>query len=93
MSGIKGIVEINTIGGFKKQYEVAVNPNLLKSMRISINDIYKALQNSNENTGGAYIEKNSRTYYIRTNGIAKNLTDIGNIVVQERMENPFRGKM
>ncbi|MCL4121355.1 UNVERIFIED_CONTAM: hypothetical protein GTU68_013047 [Idotea baltica] len=70
------------MGGFLKQYEIAVNPNLLKSVGIGITDIYKALENSNENTGGAYIEKNPNTYYIRTNGIARSLTDLENIVVK-----------
>lgn len=89
LSGIEGVVEVNTMGGFLKQYEVAVNPNLLKSIGISITDVYHALQNSNENTGGAYIEKNPNTYYIRTNGIAKSLTDIGNIVVDVRNGRPI----
>jgi len=78
------VVEVNSLGGFLKQYEVAVNPNLLKSMAISITDIYDALQNSNENTGGAYIEKKPNSYFIRTNGIAQSLTDIEKIVVDVR---------
>lgn len=89
LSGIEGVVEVNTMGGFLKQYEVAVNPNLLKSIGISITDVYDALQNSNENTGGAYIEKNPSTYYIRTNGIAQSLTDIENIVVDVRSGRPI----
>ena len=89
LSGIKGVVEINTMGGYLKQYEVAVDPNLLKSMGISITDVFTALSNSNENTGGAYIEKNAHTYYIRTNGIVKSLSDIGNIVVMERDGKPI----
>jgi cobalt-zinc-cadmium resistance protein CzcA len=89
LSGIRGVVEVNTMGGFLKQYEVAVNPNLLKSMGINITDVYDALQNSNENTGGAYIEKNPNTYYIRTNGIAKSLSDIGNIVVAVKNGRPI----
>ena len=89
LSGIEGVVEINTMGGFLKQYEVAVSPNLLKSIGISITDLYDALQNSNENTGGAYIEKYANTYYIRTNGIAKTLDDIGNIVVAVRDGRPL----
>lgn len=89
LSGIEGVVEVNTMGGFLKQYEVAVNPNLLKSMGISITDIYDALQNSNENSGGAYIEKNPSTYYIRTNGIAQSLIDIENIVVDVRSGRPI----
>lgn len=89
LSGIEGVVEVNTMGGFLKQYEVAVNPNLLKSIGISITDVHDALQNSNENTGGAYIEKNPSTYYIRTNGIAQSLTDIENIVVDVRNGRPI----
>ena len=81
--GIEGVAEINSMGGFLKQYEVAVNPNLLKSVGISITDVFNALENSNENTGGAYIEKNSNAYYIRSEGLAKSLEDIGNIVVNE----------
>ncbi len=89
LSGIEGVVEINTMGGFLKQYEVAVDPNLLKSVGISITDILTALENSNENTGGAYIEKNPNTYYIRTNGIARSLTDLENIVVDVRNGRPI----
>jgi len=89
LSGIEGVVEVNTMGGFLKQYEVAVNPNLLKSIGISITDVFDALENSNENTGGAYIEKNPSTYYIRTNGIVKTLADIENIVVDVRNGRPI----
>ena len=81
--GIEGVAEVNSMGGFLKQYEVAVNPNLLKSLGISITDIFSALEMSNENTGGAYIEKSSNAYYIRSEGLAKSLDDIGNIVVSD----------
>jgi len=89
LSGIEGVVEVNTMGGFLKQYEVAVNPNLLKSIGISITDVFHALANSNENTGGAYIEKNPNTYYIRTDGVARSLTDLENIVVDVRNGRPI----
>ncbi len=89
LSGIDGVVEVNTMGGYLKQYEVAVNPSLLKSMGIRITDVFEALENSNENTGGAYIEKNPNTYYIRTNGIARSLKNIENIVVDVRNGRPI----
>ena len=89
LSGIEGVVEVNTMGGFLKQYEVAVNPNLLKSVGVSITDIFEALESSNENTGGAYIEKNPNTYYIRTDGIARSLSDLENIVVDVRNGRPI----
>jgi len=86
--GIEGVAEVNSMGGYLKQYEVAVNPNLLKSVGISISDIFNALEKSNENTGGAYIEKNSNAYYIRSEGLAKSLDDIGNIVVNDNQNIP-----
>ncbi len=82
--GIEGVAEVNSMGGYLKQYEVAVNPDLLKSLGISITDIFNALEKSNENTGGAYIEKNSSAYYIRSEGLAKTQDDIGNIVVNNQ---------
>ena len=82
LAGIEGVAEINSMGGFLKQYEIAVKPDVLKSMNLSINDVFDALEKSNENTGGAYIEKNPNIYYIRTEGLAKNLDDLGNIVVK-----------
>jgi cobalt-zinc-cadmium resistance protein CzcA len=81
LSGIEGVVEINSIGGFLKQYEVAIDPVRLKSMNISIQDVFDALEKSNQNTGGAYIEKNHNTYYIRSEGLVNSLEDIGNIVI------------
>jgi cobalt-zinc-cadmium resistance protein CzcA len=86
--GIEGVAEVNSMGGFLKQYEVAVDPNLLKSVGISISDIFIALEKSNENTGGAYIEKNSNSYYIRSEGLAKSLEDIENIVVTDKEDIP-----
>ncbi len=84
LSGIPGVVEVNTLGGFLKQYEVAVDPQLLKSVGVTIGDVFTSLEASNENTGGAYIERNPRTYYIRTNGMVASLEDLRNIVVDVR---------
>ena len=89
LSGIEGVVEVNTMGGFLKQYQVAVDPELLKSVGVSIGAVFTALENSNENTGGAYIEKNPRTYYIRTNGVVTDLADIRKIVVDVRAGRPI----
>ncbi|WP_420457810.1 CusA/CzcA family heavy metal efflux RND transporter [Neolewinella sp.] len=89
LSGIEGVVEVNALGGYLKQYEVAVDPAALKSVGISMNTVFDALSRSNENSGGAYIEKNPRTYYIRTDGLTGSLEDIGNIVVDVRQGRPI----
>jgi len=84
LSGIPGVVEVNTWGGFLKQYEVAVNPSSLKSKQISLNEIFTALENNNSITGGGYIEKTNQSYFIRGEGLAKSIQDIENIVVTNK---------
>ncbi len=82
LSGIPGVVEINTWGGFLKQYEVAINPNKLNAMHISVSEIYDALEKNNSVAGGGYIEKTNQAFFIRGEGLIKSLEDIGNIVVK-----------
>tara|TARA_R110000868_G_scaffold40008_4_gene138761 strand:- start:6725 stop:11059 length:4335 start_codon:yes stop_codon:yes gene_type:complete len=82
LSGIKGVVEINTWGGFLKQYEIAINPSQLKAMNIATTDVFTALEKNNSIAGGAYIEKVNQSYFIRAEGKVKNLEDIENIVVK-----------
>lgn len=81
LSGIPGVVEVNTWGGHLKQYEVAINPQKLAAMNIAISDIYEALEKNNSIAGGGYIEKGGQAYFIRGEGLVANLEDIENIVV------------
>lgn len=80
--GTPGIAEVNSFGGKLKQYEVAINPNKLIAMGISIPDIFTALEKNNENTGGAYIDKKPNAYFIRGIGLINSFNDINNIVVK-----------
>jgi len=89
MALVPGVVEINSFGGNVKQYEIALNPNKLNSMGISINEVFEALETNNSNTGGAYIEKNHQASFIRGEGLARSLTDIENIVVKNVENTPI----
>jgi len=80
--GTPGIAEVNSFGGLLKQYEVSVDPDRIKAMEVSIADIFTALENNNENTGGAYIDKKPNAYFIRGVGLVTSLEDVGNIVVK-----------
>ena len=84
LSGIEGVVEINTWGGYLKQYEVAIKPSQLNSMNIRLADLFEALQNNNSIAGGSYIEKGPKTYFIRGDGLVRSLADIENIVVAKK---------
>ncbi|PTX44511.1 cobalt-zinc-cadmium resistance protein CzcA [Christiangramia gaetbulicola] len=78
---LEGVVEVNSFGGSIKQYEVAVNPEKLNSMGISISEVYEALARNNVNTGGAYIEKNKMSNFIRGEGLIRSLEDIKKIAI------------
>lgn len=80
--GTPGIAEVNSFGGMLKQYEVSVDPDRLKALNVTIPEIFAALEKNNQNTGGAYIEKNPSAYFIRGIGLVTSLDDIGKIVVK-----------
>lgn len=82
LHGTPGIAEVNSFGGQLKQYEVAVNPDRLRAMGVSIPDIFTALEMNNQNTGGAYIDKKPNAYFIRGIGLVNSLEDVRNIAVK-----------
>ena len=82
MAMLPGVVEVNSFGGRQKQYEVAINPDKLKSMGVSMSDVYKALEKNNQNIGGAYIEKNHQANFIRGEGLMRSKKDVENTLVK-----------
>tara|TARA_R110000765_G_scaffold90429_4_gene172123 strand:- start:743 stop:5080 length:4338 start_codon:yes stop_codon:yes gene_type:complete len=84
LSGIPGVVEVNTWGGFLKQYEVAINTQKLNAMNITASDVFKALESNNSVSGGGYIEKVNQAYFIRGEGLVTSLEDIRNIVIENK---------
>ena len=89
LQGIEGVAEVSTWGGKLKQYEVAVNPNKLNSLGVTITDIFNALEKNNQNTGGAYIEKDQYAYFIRGVGMATGIKDLENVVVANKNGSPI----
>ncbi|MGN6619217.1 MAG: efflux RND transporter permease subunit, partial [Ilyomonas sp.] len=81
--GTEGVADVSSFGGAVKQYEVAINPAKLQGFQLGIQDVFNAIEQNNQNAGGAYIEKGDNVLFIRTEGLAKNLEDIGNIVVKQ----------
>jgi len=89
LSGISGVVEINSWGGFLKQYEVAIDPAILESFSITLMEVFEALEKNNSITGGSYIEKTNQSYFIRGDGQVRSLEDIENIVVKSTAGTPI----
>jgi heavy metal efflux system protein len=84
LQGVEGVAEISTWGGKLKQYEIAVNPNTLNSLGVTITEIFEALEKNNQNTGGAYIEKDQYAYFIRGVGMATGNNDLEKVVIKNR---------
>ncbi|MGB5555587.1 MAG: CusA/CzcA family heavy metal efflux RND transporter, partial [Flavobacteriaceae bacterium] len=82
LSGIPGVVEVNTWGGFLKQYEVAINTDKLNAMNISAQEVFTALEKNNSVAGGGYIEKVNQAYFIRGEGLVADVEDIKAIAVK-----------
>src|SRR5690625_3866830 len=82
LSGIPGVVEVNTWGGELKQYEVAINTNSLHARNVTVQEVFSALEKNNSVAGGGYIEKTNQAYFIRGEGLVKSLEDIEQIYVK-----------
>ncbi|WP_020538400.1 CusA/CzcA family heavy metal efflux RND transporter [Lewinella cohaerens] len=89
LSGIPGVVEVNTWGGQLKQYEVAIDPQRLRSIELSVTEVYQALEQNNNIAGGGYIEKTNESYFVRGEGLINSLEDIEQIVVDNRNGTPI----
>ncbi|MEX1190137.1 MAG: CusA/CzcA family heavy metal efflux RND transporter [Bacteroidia bacterium] len=80
--GTPGLADVSSFGGNLKQYEVSVKPGRLRSMEVSLDEICRALEKNNQNTGGSYIEKGSEALLIRTEGLIESKADIEQIVIR-----------
>lgn len=79
---VEGVADVSSFGGNVRQYEVSILPDQLASRGMTLHDLVTALEANNQNTGGAYIEKEQNVYYIRTEGLLGSVEDIENIPVR-----------
>lgn len=82
LAQVKGVTEVNTIGGFNKQYHVTPNPLHMQNFNISLQDLSQALLANNQNTGAGYIEKNGQQLLVRLPGQLNNINDIKQVVIK-----------
>ncbi|WP_310494068.1 CusA/CzcA family heavy metal efflux RND transporter [Dechloromonas sp.] len=90
LRNVPGVTEINTIGGYAKEFQVAPLPDKLVSYGLSLPDLVAAIERNNTNVGAGYIEKRGEQYLIRAPGQVTDIADIGNIVVSSRQGVPIR---
>jgi len=84
LAQVKNVIEINSIGGYNKQYHVAPDPRKLLYYRVGVEDLVRALQANNDNRGAGYIERSGQQLLVRSPGQLRTLEDIGNVIVTER---------
>lgn len=80
--GTKGVADVASFGGLLKQYEISISPEALRSFDLSVIDVFHAVENNNQNTGGSYIEKQANAYFIRSEGLITSEDDIRSIVIR-----------
>jgi cobalt-zinc-cadmium resistance protein CzcA len=78
---VPGVVEVNSFGGQDRQYQVVLDPKRLQASSISVAQVAEAIQQSNANAGGGYIEHNREHFVIGTDGLVKNLDDLSKVVI------------
>lgn len=81
---VKGVTEINTIGGYNKQYHITPKPEKLIHLHISTEKIREALERNNQNQGAGYIEQQGQQWLIRTQGQLNNIDEISQVIIAER---------
>jgi heavy metal efflux system protein len=82
LKSVAGVNEINSYGGYFKQYQVIVSPDKLLKYEITADDVYSAIENNNQNVGGNILEINSDQYIVRGVGLIKDVSDIENVVLK-----------
>ena len=87
---VPGVVDVNGFGGPTKQYQVLIDPSKLRSYGVTLNQVFTALANGNQNAGGSYIEHGSELYIVRGLGFVQSVDDIRNIAVDTRGGTPIR---
>lgn len=90
LRNVAGVTEINTIGGYAKEFQVAPYPDRLVAHGLALNDLVEALERNNANVGAGYIERSGEQYLIRAPGQVSTLDDIGNIVIGAPQGVPVR---
>ena len=86
LMGVPGVTEVNSFGGFAKQYQVKLDPAKLQAYDLSMRDVLAAVVGNNANVGGAYIERGAEQYLLRGIGLVESSEDIANIVVKTAAE-------
>lgn len=88
LKSVAGVNEINSFGGYFKQYQVNISPEKLVKFDVSTSDVFAAVMNNNQNVGGNILEKNSDQYIVRGVGLIENLNDIRDIVLKSSKGTP-----
>ncbi|UWU65862.1 efflux RND transporter permease subunit [Bradyrhizobium sp. NC92] len=90
LRNVPGVIEVNTIGGFERQFHVLPDPGKLMAYRLGFRDVMTALAANNANVGAGYIERNGEQYLVRSPGQVGNIGEIQDIVIGSRGGNPVR---
>jgi Cu(I)/Ag(I) efflux system membrane protein CusA/SilA len=87
LGAVPGVAEVASVGGYQKQYQVTVDPNKLRAYDVTLDEVVRAIRDSNSDVGGRIIELASREYYVRGRGYIRNLGDVERTAIKARGPN------
>jgi len=90
LRNVPGVTEINSIGGYVKEYQIAPDPERLASLGVSLADLVSAIDSNNHNKGAGYIEKRGEQYLVRAPGQLRNVEDIRDVIIKNSAGVPVR---
>ena len=90
LRNLKGVIEVNTIGGYEQQYHILPYPDKLLAYDLTVHDVIQALEANNDNVGAGYIERSGEQYLVRVPGQVRDIADIQNVILDKRDEVTIR---
>ncbi|MCC7430361.1 efflux RND transporter permease subunit [bacterium] len=90
LRSVKGVIEVNSFGGFVKQFHILLSPTSMQTFDVTLEEVWKAVETNNSNAGGNYIERNFEQYVVRGIGLIEKIADIENIVVKTENGIPIK---
>ena len=90
LRSVRGVTEVNTIGGYEKQYQIRINPNLLIKFNLTFDEVVKAVEDNNRNVGAGNVREGTRSVLVQGLGRTTNVDQIKGIVIAARHGVPIR---
>src|SRR4051812_4952249 len=89
LNSVQGVAEVGSVGGFVRQFQIEVSSARMRAAKVSLQEVFEAVNKSNLNVGGKVVEENGMEFVVRGVGLVKSVADLENTVLAERLGTPI----